>query len=289
MKKIYILALVVFGFAFTANAQFEDDFEDYLAGPISDQSPLWGTWSGGTGDAEDALVSTDQASNGVNAVHFVGGNDMLLSFGPTVGGTFTWQYKVWLTDGSSGFLGTMSESTVAFGLQMRFNDATVGTTFTNAGNAVVGDPFVIPQEEWVTFSWAMDLDADTVVVTMNGDEIYDDVLELGGTFDVVDIWADDANTDFFMDEVVFVEGVLGATDFNENLFSVYPNPVVNTLNISSKAVVNSVVVYDLLGKIVVNTTSNAVSPAIDMSQLASGTYLVNVTIGDASKTIKVIK
>ncbi len=50
---------------------------------------------------------------------------------------------------------------------------------------------------------------------------------LGG----LDLYSIDANNELYIDDVIFAEGSLGADDFNAAVFSVYPNPVVNTLNI----------------------------------------------------------
>jgi len=96
-------------------------------------------------------------------------------------------------------------------------------------------------------------------------------------------------SDFYMDEYIFAEGTLGAEDFNADVFSVYPNPVVNTLNIQTADTVQNVTVYDVLGKVVMNLNPGVVSPAIDMSSLNAGAYLVNVTINGTSKSVKVIK
>ena len=38
MKKIYILAIAAFAFTLNMNAQFEDDFESYDEGTITDQA-----------------------------------------------------------------------------------------------------------------------------------------------------------------------------------------------------------------------------------------------------------
>ena len=88
---------------------------------------------------------------------------------------------------------------------------------------------------------------------------------------------------------IFAEGSLGAEDFNADVFSVYPNPVVNTLNINSADAVQNVTVYDVLGKVVMNLNPGVVSPSLDMSALSSGAYIVNVTINGTSKSVKVIK
>ena len=294
MKKIYILALVAFGFAGTVNAQIiEDDFEDYLEGTISDQGPLWRTWSDVAGSAEDSEVVTDFASNGDNSMALVEGNDMLLAFNGEDSGVFTWQYKIYLNEGSTGFLGLMSEqgATNTFALQFRPNDPTNGQSlFTDNAGAIQGDLFDISEEEWHTMTWTMDMDDDTAIITLDGSEIYNGGLFLEGAGLLwVDVWANDASTDLRIDEVIFSEGTLATEDFNADVFSAFPNPVVDVLNINSKVAVDAVVVYDILGKVVLSANPGVSSPVVDMSSLASGAYLVNVTIGDASKTIKVIK
>ena len=99
----------------------------------------------------------------------------------------------------------------------------------------------------------------------------------------------DANNELYIDDVIFAEGSLGADDFNAAVFSVYPNPVVNTLNIQTANAVQNVTVYDVLGKVVMNVNPGVVSPSLDMSSLNAGVYLVNVTINGTSKSVKVIK
>ena len=100
---------------------------------------------------------------------------------------------------------------------------------------------------------------------------------------------DGNGTNFWLDEVQIAQGLLGADDFSGDVFSVFPNPVVNTLNIKSAIAVDNVTIYDVLGKQVLSVNPDAISPSVDMSALSSGAYLVNVTIGNASKTIKILK
>lgn len=286
MKKIYILAAMV-AFAFSTNAQIiEDEFEFYTLGDIDAQSPNWRTWSDAPGSAEDADVVDSQGNPG-QSLYIGSGNDMLLLLGDYSSGVYSWQYDVYLNDGSRGFLGTMDETAATFGLQMYFNEATIGTSFAAEGSAQ-GDPFVIPQDEWVTHRWVIDLDAGTAIVTQNGDEIYNGDF-FTNALQSVDIW-DDGGADFYMDNVLFVEGEILATDeFSASSFSVYPNPVQDRLNIQSINTVDAVVVYDVLGKVVLSAAPGVVSPSIDMSALTSGAYLVNITINGTSKTVKVIK
>jgi hypothetical protein len=83
---------------------------------------------------------------------------------------------------------------------------------------------------------------------------------------------------------------LGTTDYNMNeLFSYYPNPVTNTLNLKGHNTIDNVLVYNMLGQEVLRAAPNAVNSELDMSGLQTGAYFVRVTVGDATKTIRVLK
>jgi hypothetical protein len=75
---------------------------------------------------------------------------------------------------------------------------------------------------------------------------------------------------------------------NEN-FRAYPNPVQNVLNLSYNKSISNVKVFNLLGQEVMTNAINANQSQINMSHLASGTYLVKVTADSQVKTIKVVK
>ena len=65
MKKFLLLTTALFVICLTTRAQdtlYIDDFESYTLGEyLAVQSSWWTTWSGGTGGAEDALISDEQA------------------------------------------------------------------------------------------------------------------------------------------------------------------------------------------------------------------------------------
>lgn len=83
--------------------------------------------------------------------------------------------------------------------------------------------------------------------------------------------------------------ILGNRDFDMGAFSYYPNPVRSVLNIAYSSDITSVEVYNMLGQQVISKKVNAAETAIDMSALAEGTYVLNVTAGNVSKTIKIVK
>ena len=92
----------------------------------------------------------------------------------------------------------------------------------------------------------------------------------------------------FLDNIMIQE-VLGSTDFDNNSFTAYPNPVKDMLNVSFTQNISDVSVYNLLGQQMLLMNVNANKGQIDMSSLAAGTYLVKVNTENAVKTIKVIK
>lgn len=82
---------------------------------------------------------------------------------------------------------------------------------------------------------------------------------------------------------------LGNNSFDSATFSYYPNPVKNMLNLSYTENISNVAVFNLLGQEVMTKTVNANQSQIDMTALATGTYVVKVTADNQVKMIKVIK
>lgn len=82
-------------------------------------------------------------------------------------------------------------------------------------------------------------------------------------------------------------GVLNTQKFNNFDFSLFPNPVKNELNINSKEKINSIEIYNVLGKKVL--TSKNVSKNIDISSLSKSVYLVKVFTDKGISTKKLVK
>ncbi|WP_026991521.1 GEVED domain-containing protein [Flavobacterium subsaxonicum] len=88
---------------------------------------------------------------------------------------------------------------------------------------------------------------------------------------------------------VMVDIVLGNRSFDVASFSYYPNPVKDVLNISYSSNITSVKVFNLLGQQVMDLQPTATDVKVDMTKLAEGPYIINVTAGNTVKTIKVVK
>ena len=109
-----------------------------------------------------------------------------------------------------------------------------------------------------------------------GEIVYVRVWEYGNdVFDAFQVSAYDAS--------------LSSSAFDLTNFRAYPNPVKDILNLEYTSDITSISVFNLLGQEVLSNKVDATSAKIDMSQLNSGAYIVNITIDGAQQVIKVIK
>ncbi|HNP33508.1 MAG TPA: T9SS type A sorting domain-containing protein, partial [Flavobacterium sp.] len=82
---------------------------------------------------------------------------------------------------------------------------------------------------------------------------------------------------------------LGNDQFEINKLKVYPNPTIDVVNISYTETISSVEVFNLIGQQVFSAENNANEIQVDLTRYATGTYLIKVSAGDMTKTVKVIK
>lgn len=81
---------------------------------------------------------------------------------------------------------------------------------------------------------------------------------------------------------------LSIKDFNNNAFTYYPNPVKDVLNIVGEKQIDSVEIFDLAGRKLINL-SEVPNGQIDFHSFGQGTYLVKITSGTEVQIVKVIK
>lgn len=82
---------------------------------------------------------------------------------------------------------------------------------------------------------------------------------------------------------------LGTETFNIDNFKMYPNPTKNFVSVELPEMVYeaSVIIYDMLGKIVKEANVTADNSKIDLSGLTNGSYLMNIKTkdGEGTKTL----
>lgn len=312
MKKSYFITLIASVFIFSAHAQVEytDDFESYDIGYISPQTDYWRTWSAaGAGTAEDAIVNEDESRSG-NQSLFIDGSEImdpifLVPNAPSQG-VYTVQWYAYIPAGKSGYWNMQGELTPP-GLDW-VQALMGGNVYLNCDGSTPGvggvtgvidcsqfdAVFYYPEDEWFKVTCVYDLDDETWGLRINGVLQFENYpfefgtrpfSELAG----LDFYSASTNNHMYIDDMSAGPGVLSTENFAENVFSVYPNPVKDILNIDTQVAVDKVVVFDVLGKVVLHQNPGTVSPTINMAALPSGTYFVKVFIDDNSKIVKILK
>ena len=85
---------------------------------------------------------------------------------------------------------------------------------------------------------------------------------------------------------------LGTQDFDfARYFSVYPNPAISVLNISSKEIieVQSISIYNTLGQLVLALPNAAKVSKIDVSSLTAGNYFLKIKTDKGSSSAQFVK
>ncbi len=92
-----------------------------------------------------------------------------------------------------------------------------------------------------------------------------------------------------MQGTITVEEVLGVEDVNKAVFEFYPNPVTDILTINAGEVIDRIEIYDLTGRLVMDSFSGNPTSKVYMQNYNAGTYLVKVWVAGQTKTISIVK
>ena len=83
---------------------------------------------------------------------------------------------------------------------------------------------------------------------------------------------------------------LSVAQFDSNSLSVFPNPVSNQLTIKTELSIESVKIFNILGKQVKSISGDSIlNNKVDMTSLVDGIYFLNITAEGKKQTIKIIK
>lgn len=300
MKKVYILALAFCGF--TLNAQLTDDFESYPEGPYF--GGHWSNWSGSDIPNENIEISTAYASSGTKS-GLIGGNgiqDAILKLGNKFSGVWSFQQKMYIPTGSSGYFNFQEDEVVTTGIWgIEFYYGYIAPDYPNnnsflvatdeAGAAVYLAGYDHPYDTWFTMTCVYDLDEGTVRVYFDDQEIYSgnaylESFQLGG----VDYYSADASNQLYLDDIVFVEGdiMMAVTDVNASVISVYPTVVNDMFTVSAKSNISEISVFNTAGQQVLSVKPQGANTQVNVSTLPAGVYVVKTAAGKEVKTTKIV-
>lgn len=77
--------------------------------------------------------------------------------------------------------------------------------------------------------------------------------------------------------------------FEINNLSYYPNPVKDVLTVNYSEAIQAVHMYNMLGQLVYNRNTNTSKVTIDMTSMATGSYILKITVKGKTSNVKVIK
>jgi hypothetical protein len=134
--------------------------------------------------------------------------------------------------------------------------------------------------EWATYTWDLS----------NEDSPIYDVL----TFMLGYNGLNDASPEatFYFDDIEIVANLSDGIDqsFNQDDVKIHPNPATDILNIiSSNKTMKTIAIFDILGNQVSVIHPNRLETTIDVSQFASGIYILKISTESGTGSIKLIK
>lgn len=311
MKKTYFLAVAIFAFTFSVNAQFTEDFDALNLGSIGEQSPHFDTWTGNPNTGEDLTVSDFEAQSGFQSGYIgmgQGPQDAMLLMGNKDSSDWTLKFAMYIPTGKTGYfniqgltaanggaggtggVGVFNSPNLVFNNTQSANGAPgLGGAYPVVTDADATYTWVYPEATWFDVLIYFDTATKLWTMTIDGVAIAAQPFDKDAIVGALDLFAIDANNEYYIDDVLFIEGILSTNDFAEKGFMAYPNPVEGRLNLSAKEAISSVSVYNVLGQEIYNANVNALRTSIDTSSFSSGAYFVKVNIGGTEGTIKVIK
>ena len=107
---------------------------------------------------------------------------------------------------------------------------------------------------------------------------------------VLSLCDEDGNIFVISDGVQFTtEEELGLADSTIEGFTFYPNPSSDVINLTATENIEKIAIYNLLGQKVIDQNINATSSQLNVANLVTGTYLMEVSAGAKTAWHKVIK
>lgn len=304
MKKIYSIAcslLAVFCFAQQA-ISFEDN-EGFITGNIHGQGAWISTPTGGNPEnVTHQNISTDIASDGSSALKIVRESIYGVQSEPIIGGFYNLSVPLTSTNFSVSFdinMSELNESVFGFqGVNNNNEQTVIRLDFDKTGAIKILNKdlnvqnMVATPGVWSPNVWYRVKVVGTAMATryyLNDALIYTELVSSPLVMDQLRfVHNNGLGTAYFDDIKINSELMLSAKEekINSKLLTVYPNPVIDVLNIKSIEKVNKVEVYDISGrKMPVDLNGNQVNA----KNLNPGSYMINIETKKGKTTEKFIK
>jgi len=278
----------------------EDTFRDTMEYESNEPLEDWWTCEPNSCD----LISTAQAHNGTRSglITDDGSTAVNLDLGGQIYGTWGLEFWQYIPSNKEGYWNLQGQ--VPFG----DGDRIVGNIFfnkdtLNPGIGLIDDcafgevNFSFPHDQWFkvmmnidissginSSTWQFVVDGNVVIPegTPFTNSSGDYPSRLGGIY----FSSISSENMMYIDDFNYVDRILSVNDFPTLEVVIYPNPAKNIINISSQEPIKSISIYNSLGNIVAEALGET---TIDVSNLTSGLYFIEVTTGGSKSVEKFIK
>ncbi len=150
----------------------------------------------------------------------------------------------------------------------------------------------VQQNTWYTLRTTYNTVAGTIAFYLNNQLAYTRNLNPGFNVNALGYLFDAHSTSYFIDNIAVTGGTAGIEQRLASKFSVSPNPATDIVNISNttNAVLNKITLTDLKGRTVKTYDFAGIAFAqINITDLASGVYLLNIASDKGITTKKIVK
>jgi PKD repeat protein len=160
-----------------------------------------------------------------------------------------------------------------------------------------GGPYETASGVDETYSHEFDTSSDCYIFTMydsEGDGLTNDSWNLGSEYYEL---LDENNVsikfgrDFGSEESTSIKNeYLGISNSSNINFIIYPNPASDFINLKSDSVIDSYLIYDIKGSMILKSTKNNSNDlSISLKNIYSGIYFIQIKSGTYKETVKFIK
>ena len=101
------------------------------------------------------------------------------------------------------------------------------------------------------------------------------------------VFTSDYGNNVFVDNIEILDIPVGIEDVDESTLAIFPNPVKDVLTINYDKAISQIDVYDVNGKLVKTITT--VGSTVNVSDLSSGVYMLNLQTEDGLVVKKIVK
>lgn len=283
-----------------------DYFDAYTAGQLlcPQSGGLWTTWDDDPGGPEDGYVTDAEFLSSPNSLSVdlsVLESDLVYNLGQKTLGRWEMALDILVPSGGNygGYYAILQDMSLfgaadEWGFEIYFKPDGTGFMYDAAMNQTF---FTYTVNEWAHSRVIVDLDNDLAEFWLYGVKIHEWQWDIEGSkkLGIINIWATADGTDvpkFYIDNVCFTDlGPVGIDPVGEipSATSVFPNPALDYVTITSPQELVSVTIYNTMGQFVYTSSVHGNSHQVKTSGYESGLYFVNIQTEKGSETKKFMK